>query len=134
MLKIALCGGPARRPEDCVLVKTKSGTLRLPLEELLYVQRHGRALRYHLADGGVVQSLTLRTSFQKAAEQILSDVRFFRCGASLVVNLHYVRELDKDNMLLEDGSAVPLPRGMLGEARRRWASYRQGGSLAGIVN
>lgn len=114
----------------CVFVKTKGGTCRLQLDELLYVELHNRVLRYHLLDGSVTESLTLRTSFQKAAEPILSDGRFFRCGTSMAVNLHYVRSLGRDSLQLENGSTVPLPRGMLGEARRRWSSYWRGDPLA----
>ncbi len=132
MLKITLCGGPAQGPEDCVLVRTKNGTRRLALGQLLYVEMYNRTLRYHLLEGSAIDSLTLRTSFQKAAEPLLADGRFFRCGATIAVNLHHVMKVDGDSLYLDNGSAVPLPRGMLGEARRRWASYRQGGSLAGI--
>lgn len=114
----------------CVFVKTKGGTRRLLLDELLYVELHNRVLRYHQRDGSVTESLTLRTSFQKAVEEILADGRFFRCGTSFAVNLHYVREMNKDAMLLDNGDTVPLPRGMLGEARRRWSSYWRGDPLA----
>lgn len=114
----------------CVAVKTKGGTRRLPLNELLYVEMCNRVLRYHQTDGSVADSLTLRTSFQKAAEPILSDGRFFRCGTSLAVNLHYVCGLDADSLKLENGDTIPLPRGMLGEARRRWSSYWLGDPLA----
>lgn len=114
----------------CVFVKAKGGTVRLPLNDLLYVELHNRLLRYHLLDGSVIESLTLRTSFQNAVEPILSDGRFFRCGTSMAVNLHYVRGLDKDNLYLDQGHTVSLPRGMLGEARRRWSAYWRGDPLA----
>ena len=38
--------------------------------------------------------------------------------------------LDADGLKLENGDTVPLPRGMLGEARRRWSSYWRGDPLA----
>lgn len=119
-----------REHSACVLVKTKGGTVTLPLNDLLYVELHNRLLRYHLLDGSVIESLTLRTSFQNAVESILSDGRFFRCGTSMAVNLHHVRGLDKDNLYLDRGRTVSLPRGMLGEAKRRWSAYWRGDPLA----
>lgn len=114
----------------CVFVKTKGGMRRLPLDELLYVELVNRVLRYHQVDGSIAESLTLRTSFQKAVEPILADGRFFRCGTSLAVNLHYVRGLDTDGMLMDNGDTIPLPKGMLNEARRRWSSFWRGDLLA----
>ncbi len=114
----------------CVPVKTRGGMCCLSLAGLLYVEMRNRVLRYHRTDSSVAESLTLRTSFQKAAEPLLEDGRFFRCGTSLAVNLHHVSGLDADGLKLENGDTVPLPRGMLGEARRRWSSYWRGDPLA----
>lgn len=114
----------------CVFVKTKGGVHRLLLDELLYVELHNRMLHYHQFDGSITESLTLRTSFQNAVAPVLADGRFFRCGTSFVVNLHYVRGIEKDSLLLDNGTTVPLPRGMSNEARRRWSSYWRGDPLA----
>lgn len=111
-------------------VKTRGGTVQLSLGALLYAELSNRMLRYHCRDGSTVESMTLRTSFQKAARPLLADGRFFRCSTSTVVNLHCVRGIEPDCMLMEDGGTVPLTPGMLNEARRRWASYWRGDPLA----
>ena len=39
------------------------------------------------------------------------DERFFRLGRSYIVNLTCVRRISKTEVILTDGSAIPLPRG-----------------------
>lgn len=98
----------AGRQEDKVSVSVRGGVRVLPLSELLYVDLQNRVLHYHNLDGSIAASLTLRTSFQKAVEPLLSDGRFFRCGTSFAVNLHHLRSVEQDSLLLDNGGRVPL--------------------------
>ncbi len=111
-------------------VGMRGGPRVLLLSELLYVDLQNRVLRYHALDGSTAASTTLRISFQKAIAPLLSDGRFFRCGTSLAVNLHHVRGVATESLLLDSGGTVPLTPGMSGEARRRWASYWRGDPMA----
>ncbi|WP_300684421.1 LytR/AlgR family response regulator transcription factor [Acutalibacter sp. 1XD8-36] len=120
----------AGRQEDKVSVSVRGGVRVLPLSELLYVDLQNRVLHYHNLDGSIAASLTLRTSFQKVVEPLLSDGRFFRCGTSFAVNLHHLRSVEQDSLLLDNGGRVPLTPGMSGEAKRRWASYWRGDPMA----
>lgn len=119
-----------KKQQARVDVKTRGGMVQLSLGELLYAELSNRMLCYHCQDGTTTESMTLRTSFQKAARPLLADGRFFRCSTSTVVNLHCLRGIEPDCMLMENGSTVPLTRGMLNETRRRWASYWRGDPLA----
>ena len=107
----------------CIVVKAKSGLRRVPLDRILYVELSGRALRYELSGGECVESVTLRTSFQEAIVPLLADSRFFLCGSSFAVNLHYVSAVEKNHLLLDGGIRVPLSRGRTAAARRQWSSY-----------
>lgn len=112
-----------KKRSACVPVKTRSGLQLVRMDEILYVELAERAMRYHLSDGGQVDSVTLRGSFQAAAAPLLEDARFLLCGASFVVNLYYVATMEKGFLRLRNGERVPLPRGIAAEARRRWSEY-----------
>lgn len=112
-----------KRKAACVAVRTKEGLERLRLDEIVYAELSGRAVRYHLAGGGAVDSVTLRGPFQEEMGPLLADQRFFLCGASFVVNLFYVTGVEKGCLRVDGGGQVPLARGLSAQAKRRWSDY-----------
>lgn len=107
----------------CVTVRRKDGLVRVRLDEILYAELAGRAVRYHLADGTSLDSVTVRCPFQEETAPLLADRRFFLCGASFVVNLFYVTAVEKGFLRLDGGARVPLARGLAAQARQRWSDY-----------
>ena len=112
-----------KRRSACVTVRTKEGLRRVRLDEILYAELAGRVVRYHLADGTELDSLTVRSSFQEETGPLLADSRFFRCGASFVVNFFYVTAVEKKFLRLDGDLQVPLARGLAVQARQRWCDY-----------
>lgn len=112
-----------KRKGACVSVKTRGGLQRLALDEILYAELADRSIRYHMASGEMIDSVTLRGAFQAAAAPMLEDLRFVLCGASFVVNLYYVAAVERGFLRLSTGERVPLPRGSAAEAKRRWWEY-----------
>lgn len=107
----------------CVAVRTKDGLERVRLDEIVYAELTGRTVRYHLADGSSLDSLTVRSPFQEEAAPLLADQRFFLCGASFAVNLFYVTAVEKGFLRMDGGARVPLARGLAAQAKRRWSDY-----------
>lgn len=112
-----------KKKAACVAVRTKDGLRRLRLDEILYAELAGRAVRYHLADGSSLDSVTVRSPFQEEAAPLLADRRFFLCGASFAVNLFYVSAVEKGFLRMDGGARVPLARGLAAQAKRRWSDY-----------
>lgn len=115
-----------RRRESCILVSTKTGERRILLDELLYVERVGRFLRYYCTDG-VVDSQTIRVSFRTAVEELLRDSRFCLGGASYLLNFQHVAGVDGQFVLLDNGSSVALPRASASGFKLAWGKYWLGG-------
>ncbi len=116
-----------KQRQSCVAVKTKQSLRLLRLDDILYAELSRRTVHYHLADGEQVDSVTIRRSFQEETAPLLADSRFLACGASFVVNLHYVSAVEKNSLCLDGGIQVPLARKAAGEATRRWSDYWLGG-------
>nr|WP_325212811.1 LytTR family DNA-binding domain-containing protein [uncultured Oscillibacter sp.] len=112
-----------KKKTACVAVRTKDGLLRLRLDEILYTELAGRSVRYHLADGSSLDSVTVRRPFQEEISPLLADRRFFLCGASFAVNLFYVAAVEKGFLRMDGGARVPLARGLAAQAKRRWSDY-----------
>jgi len=115
------------RRDQAAIVNTPSGPRSVPLDDILYVERVDRFMRYHLAGGETVDSRTIRGSFRDAAAALLSDGRFFLCGASFVLGLHHVRSVEKNEALMERGGRVPVSRSSFAGLKRAWMNYWLGG-------
>ncbi len=111
------------------IVHTVSGLRSVPLNDILYVERIDRIMRYYLANGETVDSRTIRGSLRDAAAALLSDGRFFLCGASFVLGLHHIKAVDRDGPLLDSGVRVSVPLSASADLKRAWMNYWLGGDL-----
>ena len=101
----------AHRSGRAVVVQTAQGPRRVLVERIRCVERVNRRARYYCTDG-TVDSQAVRASFKAAVEPLLADHSFFLCGASFVLNLRHVTGVQGGVALLDDGRAMPLPRGV----------------------
>ena len=110
------------RRSKAVLVPTKEGSCRLLLDQILYVERVGRGLRYYCS-GGSVDTTSLRVAFRSAVEQLLADPRFFQCGSSFAFNLQHVAGVKGQEVLLDNGSSVAIPRASVSPFKSAWGNF-----------
>ncbi len=116
-----------KRQSETVIVNTPLGLRSLLLDDILYVERVERFMRYYLAGGETVDSRTLRGSFQEAAADLLADRRFILCGASFVLGLHHVKAVERGSALLDSGVKTIIPQASFAEIKRAWMDYWLGG-------
>lgn len=111
-----------RRRKKAIVVSTAEGPRRILLERIRYVERVGRCMRYYCTDG-VVDSLTIRVPFRKMVAPLLEDQRFYLCGASFVLNFQHVTGVHGQTALLDNGTAMTLPRTAATDFKKAWGSY-----------
>lgn len=109
--------------EKSFIVKTSEGITRLSYEKIVYAELVRKAIVYHLADGSTLESTTIRTGFSKAVEELLCDNSFFLCGSSMLVNLSYVKSVQKDSLIFTDGRILYLPKASCLDIRSAWIDY-----------
>ncbi|MBP3705497.1 MAG: response regulator transcription factor [Clostridia bacterium] len=97
--------------EKSVLLECAGETVRVPLHEIRYMDVRQNYVTVHGKEEYTVKK-TLG-----AMEREL-DSRFFRAGRSLILNLTYIRRVSKTDVYLEDGSILPLPRGVYDSLNR----------------
>ena len=106
-----------------ILVKVRGGgTVRLGAADVLYAELKNRAVCYCLPEGSV-DSMTITTSFREAVSPLLDTGTFFLCGSSFLVNLHWIRMVDKGGALFTDGRYLSLPRSTCPTLRSAWTDY-----------
>lgn len=120
-----------RQKQTFVTVKTRDGLQRLPARSIVYGELVGQRVQYHLADGSVIEGMSLRRSFRDAVAPLLEQECFVLCSASFFVNLFFVERIERDGARLAGGGMVPLTRPLRSQVTDRWLDYhlKGGGAL-----
>lgn len=93
----------------------------IPLTKIIYVDVDSEAhlLRFHLA-GTIVESTSPYLQIQGKLE---TDDRFVECHHRIIINMDYVRRMDKEFFFLKDGSKVPISKRKLRETKAAYMHY-----------
>ena len=109
--------------QKSIIVKTKDGDIRLAINDILYVDMTKRMPAYHLTDNRTVESITIRTTFAEAVQDLLNDERFVLSTASSAVNLHYITMVEKDSVLFQNGSQFYIGVRACRQLRSVWSDF-----------
>ena len=92
------------RDERALVLETADGVVRVPLRQIRYADVQGNYVTVHAREDYVV-----RKTMNELAAAL--DERFHRLGRSTIVNLACIRRVSRGEVILKDGTALPLPRG-----------------------
>lgn len=97
-------------------LQTSEGMVRIPVNEIRYleVQRN-----YVTIYGG--ENYTVKKTLAELERDL--DESFFRTGRSFIVNLRFVQKITKSQVVLKDGTQVPLSRGLYEKINRAMIQY-----------
>lgn len=112
-----------RSLEDTIPIKTPGSTCIAAIHNILYAERINRHIRYYLSDNTVIDSVTFNDTFQNAVSRLAACPGFLIVGSSFVVNLHYVTEVTRSEMLLKGNHLVPVPRRSYETVKTAWADF-----------
>lgn len=112
-----------RSLSETIPIKTPDSTRIVPIRDILYAERMNFRIRYYLSDNTVIDGVTFNGSFQNAVAPLISCPDFLIVGASFAVNLFYVTEISKSDMLLTGHHLVPIPRRSYETVKSKWADY-----------
>ena len=113
----------ASQTQKSIIVKTRDGDIRLTLGSIQYAELVKRMVVYHLIDGKMVEGTTIRTTFAEAVQELLLDNRFVLCGASTLVNLHYITMLDKESVQFQNGAILYISARAGKQLRAVWNDF-----------
>lgn len=99
------------RSGRALLLDIGTESVRVPLYEIRFLEVRRNYVTVHAGEEYTVKA-TLADM-----EKGLDD-GFFRAGRSFIVNLKFIRKITRTEILLADGSKLPLPRGHYEEIHR----------------
>ena len=126
-LNTALAAANARNAKT-FLLKTRNGAEAIPFHRIVYCELNDRTLNCITADGERIQSISLRVPYDEAVAPLMSDDRFVRPHISFVVNLDYVRRVQKNTLVLKNGGSLPIAHRAAGEVKEKYYKHLFGGS------
>lgn len=78
--------------------------IRVPIYQIRYADVFGNYVTIHASS-----DVTVKMTLSELEKQL--DERFYRAGRSCIVNLSQISRVTKAEIKLNDGTAIPLPRG-----------------------
>ena len=102
-----------------IYLSAPRGAIALNLADVLYFEVLGHDLIIHKTDGTTYQ---YRSAMRKM-ENLLPAAAFVRTQRSFLVNLSYVREISRHEVIMANGEAVPIGRGMYNDIKLKFLDY-----------
>lgn len=113
----------AQRKGKGIIVRTKDSSIRVNFDSIEYAELCKRTVIYHLTGGKTLESVSIRSSFSDAVQDLLLDSRFIQCGTSMVANMHHITMVEKDGLLFRNQRKVYLPRKACSDIRSVWYDF-----------
>lgn len=108
--------------DDYICLPVERSVVRISLGQIIYVEAEAHRITFHLTDRQITYSGTLT-----ACQKMLPPESFVRCYQSFIVNLKYVKACSGNEIVMTDGSVIPLSRSNRKEVMAKIAGYFHGG-------
>lgn len=107
------------RKEEWLNLCAGSKMHRIAQPDILYLERELRKTKINLVNGDI---LVTGEKLDELYKQLNMDY-FIRCHNSFIVNLNYVREVNRQYLALSNGTIVNVSRSYAAEVRRRFTLW-----------
>ena len=111
------------KPGPTYMIRTKNGLLPRAYSKIEYIESAARKLELHLADGELLQSLFIRTSFEEEVRELTEHGNFLQIHKSFLVNLDYVKQLTADSVIMNSGAQLPVSRAKAPKVKREYLLF-----------
>ncbi|MDO5294387.1 MAG: LytTR family DNA-binding domain-containing protein [bacterium] len=113
---------PKEEPR-AILVQTKKGLVKLPVDQIVYVEHIAHVIHFHLADGGELASLTSTLTLSDVADQLLQSPNYLQPHRAYIVNMDYIHTLTKTDIILKNNQGIPIPCRRYVAVRNQYTEY-----------
>ena len=94
------------KAERWILLPSGDGQTRVRLNRILYAEAFGHDLTVHTEDG----DFTFRKTIGAWEAELGPEAGFVRCHRSVLVNLRFVSKITRTDVVLDNGTVLPLAR------------------------
>ncbi len=109
-----------REQRTWVLLRCEGELHRIALEDILYIETRDKRRVFTLVSG---KKLSVWLSPTQLQECIMGKKGMIRCGSSYIVNLNHVRCFSGTDLLMDDGTLIPVPRRCRSELKQAYFDF-----------
>ena len=120
---------PAEEEDLAELPGEGSGNVMLSLDSILYLECADHRLLYHLEDGTIVRSRTLRTPFLQSVQPLLRTGFFLQPHRSYLVHAGHILRLTGRSVILDNGAELAISQMKVQSFRQQYMDFLAGGKL-----
>ena len=77
--------------------------MRLPLIKIVYIEMFDKSALFHTTNGVYKTRMTM-----DEIERYLGGKPFYRCHQSYIVNMNHIEQVEGQDILMKDGSSIPV--------------------------
>ena len=110
--------------DKSVCIKIKGGMQTLHLSDILYIEYRNHVVSYHMDNGEIISTPTLRIGFAEYLSENHSGKDFVRCHESIAVNIAAIDKLTKIDITLRGGEQIPVTKSRYSEVMDSYMDYR----------
>ena len=111
-----------------IVLETAKKSIKLSYNDIHYCIMFSPYIDIHTD----LEKITVRKKISEI-ESMLPDERFVRCHRSYIVNIKYIKSIEKCNLVLEIGVKIPISRGKFKELNEVFINYICEGG-ANVIN
>lgn len=115
-----LLGSVERERKKYLPLRMDNRIHRVALHDIIYCEAQKKQQCIHMADG---TKLYLRMTMAKIYEMLSGYHEFVRVGASYIINLEHVDSLNAQEIQMDSGKKVYMPRGAYRGVREQYFDY-----------
>lgn len=104
-------------------IKTKDGIKAFRNHTIVFAEYVRHSVRFHLSDGSVFSTVTLRDPFDSIANKLLGDPRFIRPHVSYIVNMNYIRGITDRDFVMTEGSLVSISKSNYADIKKSFINF-----------
>ncbi|MCM1263346.1 MAG: LytTR family DNA-binding domain-containing protein [Butyrivibrio sp.] len=105
-----------REHSDQILLTTANGIMHISTDDITYIEAFGRNSAVHTLDGNTFDCNMGISKFEKTQG-------FIRPHRSYIVNLRFVRSIEKNALTLDDGSKIPISRRLYNNVNKLFIEF-----------
>lgn len=119
-----------KQDKECLIVKCKNGITRIPINSLEYCEIVNKTIMYYLSNATALESIGSMTELETT---LLKYSRFLKPHRSFVVNINFIKSLNMGEILMENGSKIPVPRGKYNVIKQAFLEFSFNPSAGGSI-
>lgn len=106
--------------KEYIIVKTQNELSKVFFNTLIYVEVIGRTVYFYQKNGIVVVSAN---SISQVEDKLLIDKRFIKPHRSYIVNMDYIKTLERDGFVTLSNQFVPISRNVYKAVKQAFFEY-----------